>query len=391
MAINQAARMADIQPFHVMEVMNHARQLEQQGRDIVHMEVGEPDFTTPAPIVDAGIQSLQNGQTQYTVALGLPALRTAIARHYRDQFDVEIDPSRVIITTGSSAALQMAVFALINPGDQVLTTDPGYPCNRHFVRLAEGHTVAVPVNHETDWQLTPELVEANLSPQSKALLLASPSNPTGTELSPARLRSLAKCAKQHGLALIVDEIYQSLVYGHKPHTVLSVDDQAIVINSFSKYFGMTGWRVGWMVVPETLVRDIEKLAQNLFIAPPTMSQHAALAAFRPETRIITEQRRLAFQQRRDFLLPALRQLGFDLPVEPTGAFYLYADCRRFSDDAQQFALKLLDETGVACTPGIDFGTYQADHHLRFAYTTSLEQLQLGVERIDQYIRTTRRL
>jgi aspartate/methionine/tyrosine aminotransferase len=385
-AIPLAARMRDIAPFRVMEILARARELEAQGRSIVHMEIGEPDFPTPQPICDAGIAALRQGELFYTPALGLPALREAIAGHYHDRYGVDVPAARVIVTTGSSGALLLALGALVDPGAQVLVADPGYPCNRHFVRLLEGEPVAVAVGPDSNYQLTPELIEQHWGSRAVAAIAASPSNPTGTVIPSTQLKSMASFAREHGGTLIVDEIYHGLVYEGGVTTALAFADDVFVINSFSKYFNMTGWRVGWMIAPERYVPEIDKLAQNVFLAAPTPAQYAALAAFRPETLEILEARRAEFKTRRDYLVPALRALGFDIPQMPQGAFYVYAGCARLTKDSFAFARDLLEQAGVAITPGIDFGSNAPERHVRFAYTNSLERLQEGVRRIGEFLR-----
>ena len=376
-----ARRMADIAPFHVMALLARAKELETAGRSIVHMEIGEPDFSTAEPIVVAGQRALAEGRTRYTAAAGLPELRQAISDHYRERYGVEIPVRRILITPGASGALQLATAALINPGDRVLLADPGYPCNRHFVRLVEGQAIGVPVGPETGYQLTAELVERHWDQRTTAVLLASPANPTGTVITPEALAAIITMIEARGGRLIMDEIYHGLIYGAPVQTALAYSDRVLVINSFSKYYGMTGWRLGWLVAPEDYVDAVEKLAQNLFLAASTPAQYAALAAFTPATAAIFEARRREFLARRDFLLPALRELGFHIPVTPDGAFYLYADCGRFTDDSHGFALRLLEETGVAITPGIDFGNHLPHRHVRFAYTNAIPQLAEGVERL----------
>lgn len=381
LAAPPARRMADIAPFHVMALLARAKELEAAGRSIVHMEIGEPDFPTAEPIVAAGQRALAAGRTRYTAAAGLPELRQAISDHYRERYGVEIPARRILITPGASGALQLATAALINPGDRVLLADPGYPCNRHFVRLVEGRAVGVPVGPETGYQLTAELVERHWDEQTTAVSLASPANPTGTAIAPEALAAIVATIEARGGRLIMDEIYHGLIYGAPVQTALAYSDQVLVVNSFSKYYGMTGWRLGWLVAPEDLVGAVEKLAQNLFLAASTPAQHAALAAFTPAAAAIFEARRREFLARRDFLLPALCELGFRIPVTPDGAFYLYADCGRFTDDSHGFALRLLEETGVAITPGIDFGGHLPHRHVRFAYTNAIPQLAEGVERL----------
>lgn len=378
-------RMQRIAPFYVMDLLAQARRMEAEGRTIIHMEIGEPDFDTPAPVVAAGQAALATGDVHYTPARGLPALRQVIADHYRDHYATDIDPQRVVVTPGSSGALQLIMSVLINPGESVLLADPGYPCNRHFVELVDGIPVALNVGPETGYQLTAEMVEQAWREDTKAVLVASPSNPTGTLIADEAMRKLHATVERLGGVLIVDEIYQGLVYDEVGGTALRYADNLFVINSFSKFFGMTGWRLGWLVAPDSFIDAIDRLAQNIFLSAPTLSQHAAMSAFSPAVMEILEQRRQAFQTRRDFLLPALRDLGFTIPVTPQGAFYLYAGCSDMCDDSQAFAQRLLHEAGVAVTPGLDFGFNQPKSHLRFAYTTDLERLQQGVERIRGFL------
>jgi aspartate/methionine/tyrosine aminotransferase len=386
-ALRLSRRARDIQPFQVMNILARARAMEAAGRSIVHMEIGEPDFATPQPIVAAGIRALQEGHTHYTPALGLAELREAISAYYRKRYGVEVSPAHIVITPGASGALQLVLALLLNPGDQVLLTDPGYPCNRHLVHLTGGEAVVLNVSAETDYQPTAAQVAAAWSSQVAAVLLASPANPTGTLIAPAVLEEICSLvADRHG-CLIVDEIYHGLVYEHEQaRSALTFSDQVFVVNSFSKYFGMTGWRLGWLVVPEQYVSQADKLAQNLFLAASTPAQYAALAAFEDETIAILEDRRREFAQRRDYLLAALRNLGFVVPVTPGGAFYVYADCRRFTADSFGFAAAILEQAGVAVTPGSDFGSNLAEHYLRFAYTTSLTNLEEGVRRLAEFLR-----
>jgi aspartate/methionine/tyrosine aminotransferase len=380
-----AQRMSDIAPFYVMELLSRAHELEAAGRDIIHLEVGEPDFPTPQPIVEAGMAALR-GRLPYTQAVGLPALRVAISAYYAERFGVSVDPARIIITAGASGALLLALGVLINPGEEVLLTDPGYPCNRQFVRALEGRPVSLPVDAASHYQLTPGLVERAWSARTAAVLLASPANPTGTVVPALALRAIRERVRARGAALIVDEIYQGLVYDAEPSTALAFADDIFVINSFSKYFQMTGWRLGWLVVPEAYVREVEKLAQNLFICASTPAQYAALAAFQPRTLAIAEQRRAEFRARRDYLLPALRQLGFEIPLTPEGAFYVYADCSKFTSDSNQLAWDILEETGVAITPGLDFGAHESRRHLRISYCASMEQLKQAIARLAQHLK-----
>jgi len=364
-----------------MEVQTAARALEAAGRSVVHLEIGEPDFPTPAPVLEAARRGMVEGDLYYTSALGISPLREAIAAWYGSHFGVELDPRRVVVTAGSSAALLLVLALLVDRDEEVLMADPGYPCNRHFVRVLEGRAAGVPVGPESAYQLTPELVQENWTPRTRAVLIASPSNPTGTHIAPETLQAIAQVVADRGGELIVDEIYLGLSYGKRPPTALARLPQAYVINSFSKYFNMTGWRLGWLIAPPDAVRDVEKLAQNLYISPSTVSQRAALACFLPETLALLEERRLQFQSRRDLLLPALRELGFEVPVTPTGGFFIYADCSRFSRDSMAFSREILQKTGVAITPGADFGSYRAAEHLRIAYTIAEPKLIDGITRL----------
>ena len=369
-----------------MELLRRARELEAAGRDIIHMEVGEPDFPTPAPIIEAATRFLAQGDVHYTGALGLPSLREAIARHYRDRFGVDVEPERIAVTPGASGALMLALAATTDPDDEWLMPDPSYPCNRQLVRAFEGRPRAIAVDAGTRFQPTRSQVESAWTPRTRGLMVATPSNPTGTLLSSDEIQALHEATKLRDGILIVDEIYQGLTYGVESSTALSHVDDAFIVNSFSKYFGMTGWRLGWLVVPHAFVREVEKLAQHFFIAPSTPAQHAALAAFAPETIELLEQRRDAFAERRAALLPALRELGFRVSSEPNGAFYIYADISAFADDSEALARRFIEEAGVAATPGLDFGDNAPRKHLRFAYTNRKERLLEAVERLAGILR-----
>ena len=384
-----SARSQAIEPFHVMALLARANELQAAGHDVIHLEIGEPDFVTAAPIIAAGQAALANGHTRYTAARGLPQLREAISGFYLQRYGVQIDPKRILITPGGSGALLLATSLLVDPGKHWLMADPGYPCNRHFLRLIEASAQLVPVGAEVRYQLTPELVAQHWQDNSVGALVASPANPTGTVLSREELRALSQAIHARGGHLVVDEIYHGLTYGIDASSVLEVDNDAFVLNSFSKYFGMTGWRLGWLVAPEDAVPELEKLAQNLYISAPSVSQYAALACFEPATIDIFEQRRHAFSQRRDFLLPALRQLGFRIEVEPQGAFYLYADISVFGGDSYAFCQHFLETEYVAFTPGLDFGRHQAQQHVRFAYTQDLPRLQQAVDRIARGLQSWR--
>jgi aspartate/methionine/tyrosine aminotransferase len=378
-------RAKEIQPFHVMDILSRARALEAQGRDVVHMEIGEPDFPTPEPVRRAGIAALEKGELFYTPALGLPELRQGVADFYRRRYGIEVSSSRIIITTGASGALMLACAALVEAGEEVILADPGYPANRQFVRVMGGVPRAVPVDASSAYQLAPDHLERAWGERTAAALVASPSNPTGTLVSSEHLAAMAEIARAKGGTLIVDEIYHGLVYEGDAGTVLELANDVFVINSFSKYFNMTGWRLGWMVAPEDYVAGIDRLSQNLYLAAPTIAQYAGLSALLPETLSILDGRVREFKARRDYLLPELRRLGFDIPVTPQGAFYIYAGCSKHTHDSFRFARDLLEQAGVAIAPGDDFGSNQSEKYVRFAYTNSIERLKEGVRRIAAFL------
>lgn len=382
-----AQRAQDIKPFYVMDILAQAKRLEAQGKDIIHMEVGEPDFPTPQPIVDAGIKALHAGKTHYTPALGLPELRETIAQWYQQRYQVDVSLNRIVVTPGASGALLLVMGALLDKGCNVLLADPGYPCNRHFARFVEAKAKTIDVNAESNYQLTADHINQHWDEQSVMALVASPSNPTGTVLTKQQLSDLSQAIQAKQGHLVVDEIYHGLTYDNfDAPTVLSVNQNAFVINSFSKFFGMTGWRLGWLVVPEGYIDVMDRLAQNLFLAAPTMSQYAALAAFKSDTLAILEQRRQVFEQRRNSLLPALENLGLDIQATPQGAFYLYANCQQLLNDDLPDSVALCDfwlkNAGVAVTPGNDFGYSLANQHIRFAYTSDQQKLLAAVERMS---------
>tara|TARA_R110002050_G_scaffold1244_5_gene8785 strand:+ start:81951 stop:83129 length:1179 start_codon:yes stop_codon:yes gene_type:complete len=379
-----------ITPFHVMDILAQAKRLEVQGKDIIHMEVGEPDFDTPQPIIEAGIVALKAGKTHYTPALGLPELREAIATWYETRYQVKVSANRIIVTPGASGALLLIMGALLEQGKNVLLADPGYPCNRNFARFVEGQAKAVNVDASTNYQLTAKHIEQYWDDNTALALVASPSNPTGTILNQQQLTALSNAVTLKKGHLVVDEIYHGLTYdGYDAPTVLAANQDAFVINSFSKYFGMTGWRLGWLVVPDGYEAVMDRLAQNLFLAAPTMSQYAALAAFNSQTLAILEQRRAIFEQRRNSLLPALRSIGLKIDAPPQGAFYIYADCQQILTDKYPDSMALskywLEQAGVAVTPGNDFGHHLAEHHIRFAYTANEQRLIQAIERIQHII------
>ena len=381
-----AARMADIEPFHVMQIIARAKALEAQGHSVVNMVVGEPDFPI-APLVRAAAQRvLETGHLHYTPALGITALRSAVSDWYQTRYRVEVPPSRIAVTTGSSGALLLTMGVLLDPGDEVLLADPGYPCNRHFVRAMGGVPIGVAVGPETAYQLTADLVERHWTLRTKAVLVCSPSNPTGTIISPPVLRDIHQTVRAKGGVVVSDEIYHGLTYGAPAITALALGDDIFVINSFSKYFGMTGMRLGWLVAPDAFIFDVDKLAGNLYISPPDIAQHAALAAFEPATIAVLEERRERYREQRDLLVPALKDLGFEVPVVPEGAFYVYANCASFTDDSYAFCWDALEHAAVAIAPGLDFGNNDPRHHVRFSYPKPSEVLEEGVRRLRRYLR-----
>jgi aspartate/methionine/tyrosine aminotransferase len=376
-----ARRACDIAPFRVVEVMEQAWNLERQGRSIIRLVAGEPDFGTPPSVVSAAAASASDGRVHYTSSLGIPPLKEAIAEYYARRFGVTVPASRIAVTTGASSALLLALAVVMEAGERVLLTDPGYPCNRSFVRLFEGSAVGVPVDASTAYQLTAAHVHDHWDEHTRATLLATPSNPTGTIVPPDELTAIADTTARLGGTLLVDEIYGELVYDVAPSTVLSHTQDVFVVNSFSKTFGMTGWRLGWLVVPPWALEAVERLAQNLYISPPAPAQWGGVAAFTPEVWAEVERRRLEFQARRDLMVAGLREIGFAVPVSPAGAFYIYADCHRFGNDSSAVAARLLDQAGVAVTPGNDFGVNGAERHLRVSYTTARPQLEAALERM----------
>ena len=376
-------RLQDVNAFHVMSLMAEAKQLDAQGHHVIHMEMGEPDFSTPQTIIDAGIRALQSGITHYTPTLGLPALRDAIADFYFKEYQTNVDAEQIVITPGSATALQLVLNLMVDKGSIVAIADPAYPSTHNLVRLLGGRVLQIPVHEDSMWQLTADLLEENWDASIKAVLLASPSNPTGTIIDHSELLKIAELCESKGVFLLMDEIYHGLVYTQTPKTAVGLNDNTFVINSFSKFYGMTGWRVGWIVTPKPYLDDVNKLAQHSFLAAPTPGQHAALAAFDENTHKILVERKNEFKARRDYLYDALENIGFMIKVKPQGAFYIYADSSAFSEDSFEFASKVLQEQHVAFTPGVDFGVSGAHQHVRFAYTTNIENLKIGIQRLSE--------
>ena len=397
-ALRTAARLEHIEPFYVMECAKAAERIArspvcdpaQGGRPMLFLNIGEPDFGAAPLVQEAAVRCLAAGRTQYTAATGLPALREAIAGWYGSHFGLAVDPARIVVTAGASAALQLVTLALFQRGDEVLMPDPSYPCNRHFVAAADATARLLPTNAATRFQLTAEAVEQAWTPATRGVLLASPGNPTGTSIAADEMARIAAAVRARGGVTIVDEIYLGLSYDAAfGHSALALPDglgdDVISINSFSKYFGMTGWRLGWVVLPPALVPAVEKLAQNLYICPSTLAQHAALACFEPASLAEFERRRSEFRQRRDFVVPALNALGLPVPVLPDGAFYAWADVSRFSASSWDFCFELMDSAQVALTPGRDFGPSAAERFVRLSFASSLAQLHEALARLQQVL------
>jgi aspartate/methionine/tyrosine aminotransferase len=374
-----------MRPFHVMDILARCKQMEAQGSDVVHMEIGEPDFPTPQPIIDAGMQALRDQHTAYTSAQGLFELREKICRYYQTEYSIEVEPQQIIITPGASGAIQLVFAALLGRDSKLMLADPTYPCYRNLGNLFGGEVVSVPADHAISFQLNLEQVQRFWQDAVAAVLVASPSNPTGTMCAHDTLLEIADFLADRQSNLIVDEIYQGLTYSGVNSSVADLRDNIFVINSFSKYFGMTGWRIGWLVAPKKYIDQLDAVAQNTYLATSTISQHAALAAFTDEAMAIHEQRRKIFQQRRDLLCNLLADLNIDVPVIPQGAFYVYANVSNHTDDSFQLCKSLLESQAVAVTPGCDFGEQQANEFVRFAYTTNEQRIRTGMQRLKEFI------
>lgn len=372
-------RSEQITPFIVMEVLERAHELEREGRRIIHLEIGEPDFPTPDCICRAAQRAIQEGHTHYTHSLGLIELREAVCIHYRDTYGVEIDPGRVVVTSGTSPALFMAFSALLNPGDEIIVSNPHYPCYPNFARFLGATPAFVEVFEEDGFQYRPEDIRARTGPRTRAVLINSPANPTGNVLSPDRMKAIADL----GLPVIADEIYHGLVYGEKEHTMLEYTDEAFVLNGFSKAYAMTGWRLGYIIAPSRFVRSLQKIQQNLFISAGSVSQWAGVAAL-TEAAPDVERMRAVYDERRRAMVERLRAMGFGLPVEPAGAFYVLVNAKHLSNNSYDLAFEILEEAGVGVSPGIDFGS-GAEGYLRFSYANSLENIHEGLDRIEAFL------
>ncbi len=396
MSMRISRRAERIEPFYVMEVAKAAgalaRQVAQTDRPMIFLNIGEPDFTAPPLVQEAANRAVRAGATQYTAATGLEPLRERISDWYRQRFGIDVPARRIVITAGASAALQLACLALIDAGDEILLPDPSYPCNRHFVTAAEGTPVLIPTTAAERFQLSADKVEAAWGERTRGVLLASPSNPTGTSIAPDELRRIHEVVTRRGGVTLVDEIYLGLSHDERyGQSALALDDQVVSINSFSKYFHLTGWRLGWLVVPDALLPAVERLAQNLFICASTVAQYAALACFETESITEYERRRAEFKARRDWFIPRLEALGLPVPVMPDGAFYAWADCREFARrlgvaDSWDLAYALMERAHVAVTPGRDFGHAETAGFIRFSTASSMAHLQEAIARLEALAR-----
>ena len=378
----------NIEPFHVVSLITRAMELEKQGKKIVNLVVGEPEFKTPKPIIDSAIKSLEQNKIRYSPSLGKVELRESIAKWYQDREKINLSYNKIAVTSGSSAALLLTMAVLLNPGNEVIISDPSYPCNRHFVAAMEGVATCVPVDSKTNYQLTLEKVKDNWTEKTKAVLVSSPSNPTGGILDYEELEKIYSFVCSQGGYLIVDEIYRGISYDKEPVSATALGENVFVINSFSKYFCMTGWRLGWLVAPEKFIEKIEHLAQNLYISNSDIAQDAVLSAFSPDVVSQLDSNLIHYKEQKDYLMNELLRIGFKIPVEPKGAFYIYADASNFTDDSYKFCWKILEDIGVAIAPGLDFGNYRSNIHVRFSFPKTINIMSEGIKRIDNYLTKT---
>ncbi|MFJ2441708.1 pyridoxal phosphate-dependent aminotransferase [Streptomyces sp. NPDC087658] len=387
MRISQRAR--SVAPFYAMEFGKQTAALEARGHRVVRLGIGEPDFGAPPAVLDAMREAMDGRPMPYTAALGLPALRQAIAGFYLDRHGVAVDPARIVVTSGASAALVLAAAALVDPGDEVVIADPSYPCNRQIVEGFGARVTLVPTGAGTRFQLDAASVRSHWTDRTRGVMIATPSNPTGTSIPADELATICDLARERGAWRLVDEIYLGLSdhddRGGPPRSALSSDPDAIVVNSFSKYFGMTGWRLGWCVAPEPLVPALERLAQNYFLCASSPAQHAALACFTPESLAVCEDRRAELARRRALVLDGLERIGLPVPVPPDGAFYVYFDVGRTGLTSWEFCERALHEAHVALTPGLDFGVHTAGTHVRLSYAASADSLREGIARLGEFI------
>jgi len=384
MIMKTTKRSDKIAPFYVMELLEKAKSMEALGENIVHMEVGEPDFTTPQAVKERAIEAVRENRTFYTHSLGIPELRNKIAEHYYKTENIDISPERIVITSGASGAFLLLSAVLLDRGNPLGVSDPGYPCYRNFALLVDSPVISIPVSEETGFQVTVDQLRG-LKKLPKALIVSTPSNPTGIVYREETMYELSRFLSGKGKVLVADELYKGLIYGKKSETALALSEDIVVINGFSKTHAMTGWRLGWIVVPQALVRPIQKVAQNVFISPPTISQYAALCAFDVKDEL--EEMRKTYEVRRDFMLPQLKKMGFQIPIDPEGAFYIYAGIGKWGLDSMEFVERALNEAKVALTPGYDFGIYKAGSHIRFSYANNLKMLEEGCKRLETWLQT----
>ncbi|MCE5336421.1 MAG: pyridoxal phosphate-dependent aminotransferase [Desulfobacteraceae bacterium] len=369
--------------FIVMDVLERAQEMERAGESVIHMEVGEPDFNTPEAIKNSAIEALRRGETHYTHSLGIPKLREAICDYYRSTYGVSnIEPDRIIVTSGTSPAFLIGMSTILECGEEVILSNPHYACHPNFVRFLEAEPKMIPVYEEDAFQYRPEAIRAALTPKTKAILINSPANPTGNLLEPGRMAEIADI----GRLILSDEIYHGLVYEGRAHSILEFTDNCIVFNGFSKLFAMTGWRLGYMIVPKHMIRPMQIMVQNFFISANSVAQAAGYTALTDPSVAEDVKAMLAkYDKRRKFMIPRLREIGFGITVEPTGAFYVLANARRFTDDSYAFAFEILENAKVGITPGVDFGS-NAEGYVRFSYANSLENIEEGLNRIERYLR-----
>ena len=378
-----AGRAEDIAPFIVMEVMERAREMERGGVDVIHLEVGEPDFDIPPAVKNATCQALEQGLTHYTHSLGDLELREAICRHYFDTYGVSVKPEQVAVTSGTSPAMMLVFAVLLEAGQEVIFSDPGYACYPNFINFLGGVPVRVNVFEKDGFQLRPEAIREKINEKTRAILINSPSNPTGNQLSKSTMKAIAECTP----CIISDEIYHGLVYEGQEHSILEFSDRAFVLNGFSKLYAMTGYRLGYLIAPERFIRPIQKMQQNFFICAGSLAQRAGIAALQDTAADVAEMKKI-YNQRRLFMIKRLRELGFGITVPPTGAFYVFANARGFSGDSYHLAFDILEKAHVGVTPGIDFGQ-NGEGYLRFSYANSMENIAEGLDRMERYLRECR--
>jgi aspartate/methionine/tyrosine aminotransferase len=377
---NVTKRAREIPPFIVMDVLEKAHELERQGRHIIHLEIGEPDFPTPGCICEAAAEAIEKGETHYTHSLGIVELREAICEHYNTEYGAHVNPEQIVVTSGTSPALFMIFSALLEAGEEIILSDPHYPCYPNFANFLGARPVCVNVDEEDGFQLRPDEIKKKISAKTRAILINSPSNPTGNLLSRDRIEKIAGL----GPPVVSDEIYHGLVYGEKAHSILEFTENAFVLNGFSKLYAMTGWRLGYLIAPPHFVRPLQKVQQNFFISAGTISQYAGLAALK-NAQDDVERMKSIYDERRRYMIGRIRELGFGLPVEPRGAFYMLVNAKHLATSSYDLAFEILEKAGVGVTPGIDFGQ-NAEGYLRFSYANSLENIKEGLKRLENFLR-----